>query len=254
MPGRYAVRLAVQNPPVTDARLRGLVSGWLERGYSLAAHHRNLKGFTISPARNVDGPHLVEFEIGLLDDHLRSPMELGAARALAGLPHAHRCFHPADCHCLRGRVVPAGGSPARSVAGRSWAHLRAAGEPALECTLWFLTPTLFRRGDQAIPWPFPERVFGHYRRRWREFDPEGEPRVSFHEVAMRVLEGPEATVWACNPYGSFPAFTGKVRFGFAGADGALRALNRLAHLAEFCGTGSFTILGCGVTRYEALPA
>jgi hypothetical protein len=239
MPVRYEILLELERPEdATPDRLHALVTSWLERSLSEEAHRRNVKPFSLGRLRAEAGAHALE--IGLLDDSLVACLLEGADEASRrGLPPGR----------LRGRVLESDGQPAKVVASAPWSQL-AAGVSRSMFTFEFETPTTFRQGNDSLPLPLPTLVFGHYRNRWRAFAPsEHHLDIDFQGIGLFVARHAIRTAHTTVRGVRFVGFTGTVGIGPRhGGETIGRALDSLASIARFCGTGSLTTFGMGSTR------
>lgn len=144
----------------------------------------------------------------------------------------------------------AGEEMVRRLEVRSWAEMRERASSRRRHRFRFCTPTGFLHGRTSVPLPIPTQLFGHYRSRWNEFAPEGlRPSISFEEVTLMVSAASISTravsVWG----GRFIGFTGSVSLAIrSSAAENLSALDALAQIALFSGTGAYTTVGMGVTR------
>jgi len=119
-------------------------------------------------------------------------------------------------------------------------------------TLKFCSPTLLNRAGVPYPLPDPASIFEGYLRLWNEFslislDPglrtaiEEELLLSDFRIRARPHEGER---------GPLTCFTGSATFHLGGRqpESILRGFNVLADFAFFCGTGTQTNSGMGLTR------
>lgn len=121
-----------------------------------------------------------------------------------------------------------------------------------EVTLKFCTPTLLSRDALAYPLPDPGLVFRAYLDLWNVFS--GLPLSSDLSLAIESeLELKDFRLRRRSfgvPPGRQAAFGGSATFGLRGRhpESVLKGFNALADFAEFCGTGTGTELGMGLTR------
>jgi hypothetical protein len=250
MPQRHAVTVELhgERPPAPE-HARALVEHWLERNDPHANHNAHTKGFSITPLTAVAHERFT-FEIGVVDDSLLPAL-------LAGAEAGQRWVRLGKMY---GRTLPDGFMPTTLLDSASWEEILNDSEPLERCPLWFLSPTTFRRADDYLPNPVPERLLGSYRARWREFSPATLPFVDFKSLRIHMtdqrlgrqsvlLRKPSST----NPLHrvAVPGFVGSLTLDFSDNGPAdRRSLAALTRLAPFCGTGANTLLGMGVTRCE----
>ncbi|MGH2732592.1 MAG: CRISPR system precrRNA processing endoribonuclease RAMP protein Cas6 [Actinomycetota bacterium] len=238
MPVRYAVDLELEDKPQNRPEaLHGLVGDWLD---PRDRHTQNRKPWALAPLREIQAP-LWRFEVGLLDDEsetrLLDSVSRGPAVRLDG---------------VTGQVTGAGGEVPRVLLRSTWAELVDRSAVLTSFRFEFLTPTTFRSGPTTIPLPIPTLVFGHFRSRWNTFAPADlRPFMPFEDITLLLshLEiATPPTLW----------FKKAPHVGFVGrviiearsrSPERLRALDALASIAPFSGTGAGTTFGMGVTRY-----
>ncbi len=238
MPVRYAVDLELKGRPQNRPEaLHGLVSDWLD---PRDRHARNRKPWALAPLREIRAP-LWRFEVGLLDDESETRLLDSALRGPA-----------VRLDGVTGQVVGAGGEAARALLCSTWAELIDRSAARASFRFEFLTPTAFRSGPATISLPIPTLVFGHFRSRWNTFAPvDLRPDVAFEDITFLLshleIATPE-TLWFKKA--SHVGFIGRVAIeARSGSPERLRALDALASIAPFCGTGAGTTFGMGVTRY-----
>jgi CRISPR-associated endoribonuclease Cas6 len=144
-------------------------------------------------------------------------------------------------------------SPDPWVSRKSYKELYDDASPSMRnVTLQFVTATAFKRGSGSFPLPDPQMVFSGYLDHWRWFS-----FLSFSSDFVEVIEqsilltdfniSPVSHEMDC---GKQHGFTGWCRFLLAGRhhETHIREFNVLADYAYYCGTGSNTSLGMGVTK------
>jgi CRISPR-associated endoribonuclease Cas6 len=242
MPVRLAIPLEVECPHlVRPAYVHALLCECLERDLAPTHHHANDKPFAISPLRtHRDG--LAAFEVGLLDDGLEERLLV----ALAG-----------RCGRLRlGRQAARMAGMPEEMARATWSELVRGAVARREYRFDFVTATVFRNERSSVPLPLPGSIFGHYRSRWAAFaPPELRPDVAFDELGLLVagLSDVATTHFPGNARRQI-GFTGRVSLTLKDERSGMRAaLDALAAIADYSGTGSGTPQGMGVTRYLGGP-
>ncbi len=162
------------------------------------------------------------FEVGLLDDELEERLvtEIGRRQRL---PLGHQAAFVAG--------------PLETMSRASWGELARRAVARREYRFEFVTATTFRSNQMSVPLPLPKSIFGHYRSRWNAFAPPElrlDIATSRYPASRRELIG----------------FTGHVTLSVRAAGReAHSALDALAAIADYAGTGSRTPQGMGVTRY-----
>lgn len=241
MPQRHLITLELRGDRQPLARhLHGLVCRWIEGGWADGRHHSQVKPFTVTPLRALADPDLYALEVTLLDDRLESrlgdSLADGARLTVLG--------------ALEGRVLPdETGSLSSVIDSKTWEQLWAASMAVDEVEFHFLTPTVFRSGQDAVPEPTISRIFGHLRARWRHFDPDTEPTISFANCGAVMAKAPAERGTVVSRYRTWPGFLGTARFDLAKCHPSDRkAFDALASLAPFAGVGANTTFGMGVTR------
>lgn len=230
MPSRWEITLpGVDAATVRSEHLHAVVSGWLDRG---GGHHAQHKGYSVVPARQIDGA--VVIEVGLVDDRLIDRLATHAAQG------------------VRVRLGSQWSEVARSprqVAGTPWHSLAASG-PASAWCLRFVTPTTFRRGNAFTPSPALEAIIGSLRSRWDRFAPASIGPVKL-DLSMKPLwiTDIEVTSQVSKVGGlTVSGFTGRIRFACDSGDEVSATVDRLVRLAPYTGVGAHTTRGFGVTR------
>ena len=240
MPSRWQVQFEIPDIRRTELhQLHGLVSHWLEGPLSVEDHHANRKPFCLSPLERVEGD-VWRTTIGLLDDALperlmEQVVATGGQIRLGG----QQC-----------RVVLDGDSPLNCIRAASWGALLAQASPQRLFTFTFLTPTTFRAGRNYQPLPAPSSVFGHYQAVWEAFGPpDSGVGVDLRDAGLFVDHLDGATAKAQVRRNTATGFVGTVTYRATLADPqVLEALDALAEIAEFSGTGAQTTHGLGVTE------
>lgn len=197
------------------------------------------KPFTVSPLLPAD-PEGYHLRVTLLEDEYMPYLAAGLKREQTLRAGEH--------------ILRVAGEP--DATRRSYAELAEAAEHAREITLQFESPTGFRANGLDDPLPVPRRVFQSYLRRWSAFAGialdvpdayldwvEENVAVSRFELRTEVLKFQEHIQIGC---------VGRVQYQAArrapGDAPMVRALNRLADYAYYCGTGHKTTEGMGQTR------
>ena len=251
MPSRWDVHLCIETlDGVMPDHIHGLACRWLEPGHDQAAHRANSKPWAISPLRYDADSGIWVLELGVIDDALIPPM-LDALEA-----DCERSLH------LNGHetaiVRHSGGLPAVPTILAEWSDLidAAGADPADVMSLDFLSPTTFRQDAVFHPLPVASSVFGHYRRRWRDWGPPGsEPDLDFREVTISAAEFELRSAEYPTKRGSHVpvGVVGRAVFRIhSGERSHHRAFTQLAQVAQFTGTGANTPLGMGVTEAQPL--
>jgi len=147
-------------------------------------------------------------------------------------------------------------------------HMLGAGHPERSLTLYFASPTTFRRtgGESAltdgegrayriaghnVPFPLPGLVFNSYLQRWNSFAPVAlPPEVKrYAEECVAISRYRIQTVMVEFGEAREVGFVGTCRFTALVADPYwLRLLHLLAAFAFYAGTGHHTTRGMGQTR------
>ncbi|TMC03749.1 MAG: CRISPR system precrRNA processing endoribonuclease RAMP protein Cas6 [Chloroflexi bacterium] len=237
MPVRCAVPLHVERPELVEPlHVHALVCECLERDQAPTHHHAGAKPFATSPLRTHDDG-LVAFEVGLLDDDLEERL-VGAIRPRGG-------------RLRLGRQVAHVVGPPESMRRATWEELARRAVPRREYRFDFVTPTAFRSGQTSVPLPLPKLIFGHYRSRWHAFGPpELRPDVAFDELDLAVVDFDIAASRYPMSRREQIGFTGQVTLSLRPTHRTVHvALDALAGIADYSGTGSSTPQGMGVTRY-----
>jgi hypothetical protein len=256
MPSRYLIVVELDRPDRVQAEhVHALMSECLERRLPTAGqfgHRANVKGYSISPPCAWDD-HATGFEVGIVHD----PFEPVLLDALAQMP-----VHLGDQDC---RVRQMEQGPARLMRRAPWTQLLADAIPRRDFRFEFVTPTVFRRGSSSVdgrrrgqvntPLPIPKLVLGHYLETWLACDPGGllaefdldaiDPFLSWVELS---------SCWYRMTGDRKPpdqlGFVGRATLSLHRTSAMVhRALDALASLSFYSGTGSGTPWGMGVTRY-----
>jgi CRISPR-associated endoribonuclease Cas6 len=252
MPSKWSV--VVNGSRLDQARperLHAVVCRWLET--SDPEHHATTKGFSISPAIEVDAG--ITFEVNLFDDHLRHRMERAASvLPTHGLALGNEPFSVSLLH----------GSQPTSTA--SWEQIASAARVVTgdSFAFEFQSPTVFRSHNTSIPFPLPGNIFGHLRRMWRSFAPEGEHididlqkigvtiedfAIESHEVILRRSVSQGSRLMEQRMIG----FTGNVLLRAPQSSARERQdLAKITLLANFTGVGTGTTYGLGETSAAPL--
>lgn len=236
MPSRWLIELELSDLQEYSARdFYGLVAGWLDGHRTTGEHRAARKPWSCSPLRD-HGNGLLSIEIGVLADvdeaALVERLRDASARPIRIGSHYGQARSPR----LLGRAC--------------WPDLSAAARPVRAFTFQFETPTGFRRGKQPDVLPTPQRIFGHYRRVWREFASIPEPDARFTDFSFTVTQLTLESVVV--PLGR-DTFTGVVGTLTITIDRPAPGLHALARLAPFSGTGARTTHGMGVTSVQFGP-
>ena len=177
-------------------------------------------------------------KVALLDDSLADPLRQGLGRLKDLRLGSHR-------YCVEDSPVLAKAT--------SWSELAlqpassSANEPEWE--LHFSTPIIFRSGRKTVA-PSPGLVLGHYRAVWTEFSQVPIPALNFGERLSAGFIGSTVPVGGEVGWGrtTGTGFIGSASLRVADPDAETVAIiSALTALAPFCGTGSSTTFGCGVT-------
>ena len=255
MPSRWRVHVEVsQVEGVRFEHLHALVQGWFPVGQRPPPGSGSARGnpFSITPLRPCeDGRY--QLHLGLLDDALEPVL----AAALERFAHAKNPHLGTSSV----RLVPSAttGELAEVSDRTTWAELAAKARPRREFRLRFRTPTVFIVNQRYCqPLPGAGVVFGSYARRWRDFAPDLAPRVDVADATVVASslcgETSEVEVKWHGHLRTYVGFVGEVRYRAHTADrDAARALDALALVAEYAGTGAITAAGMGVTSYERSP-
>lgn len=242
MPALYIVTLELERPPERGPEpLHRLVSSWLDRGIE---HIRLAKPWTITPLSRVSE---VLYEFGIAGLSAEAEERIRDAIRRAGGSGIR-------LGSVDGEIVnaEAGAEPVESA---SWSDLMDRSTQARRFQFDFLSPTTFRTGATTIPLPHPNHVFGSYRSRWNWFAPEAaRPVVAFQRVVFRIARHEIKTTPQLRfRRAGYVGFTGRVVIE-ADTEGPVdaRALDALAAIAIYSGTGAGTTFGMGVTRYRRL--
>lgn len=134
--------------------------------------------------------------------------------------------------------------------------LLARQKPASRLTLRLASPTAFKSGGRAQPFPLPDLVFGSLLDRWNAYAPVALPEETRRYAAECVAVSRFHLGTRAAPFKS----EGVVKFGALG-DATYAALNRdrywlsvinlLADFAIFAGIGAGTAMGMGQARRMA---
>ncbi len=130
------------------------------------------------------------------------------------------------------------------------------GEGKEPITLYFLSPTSFRRKGHHFPLPVPTNVFHSYLRRWNDFSGMAENADVFldwidtgvivHDADVQTLKV------AAGKSGTVTGFTGRITYGLNSKarrqNSFMQLFYALSHLAPYVGTGHKTTFGLGQTR------
>ncbi|MFC1976140.1 CRISPR system precrRNA processing endoribonuclease RAMP protein Cas6 [Chloroflexota bacterium] len=123
----------------------------------------------------------------------------------------------------------------------------------------FMTPVILRRHGLPFPLPDPIAIFHHYLLAWDTFAPR---KLWININVLDAIEAHLALVEhqletrQVRPDGKAPktGFLGQATYKMMAWEKLgsefLETLHRLAHFAEFCGTGDLTECGLGQTRYK----
>ncbi|MGQ9546580.1 MAG: CRISPR-associated endoribonuclease Cas6 [Dehalococcoidia bacterium] len=118
-------------------------------------------------------------------------------------------------------------------------------------TLLFQSPTTFKHKGRNLPFPLPGVVFNGYLQKWNAFSPfpldrsllswaEDNLAVEAHHIRTRMTAFDDFQI---------TGFIGTCRYQAINDDAdKLKALNALADLAFYCGTGAKTTMGLGQTK------
>lgn len=243
MPSRWLVPIAGVDPAhVKVEQIHGALTQWFDT--HAAEHAAQHKPYALSPMRETNG--LPAVEVGLLT-------RLAEVRFAAATTPAAPPSTP-TIPTLKLRLGGQFGTVAtpRRIGHESWESL-ATPSGAMSWTLDFVTPTTFRRGNRSTPWPAPSAVLRGLADRWATWSGLGDRTVSHQQVDE---------VWVADIDGrSHPLVVSGIHLsGFIGRisyrcdDPAVAAIvDPLFRLAEYCGVGTATAKGLGVTRLVATP-
>ena len=224
--------------------VRALIASLVERDATAAAHHGNVKAYTVSPLGLHDQGR-GWFDITTLTDSAARSLFTGVAAARTG-PQLHlgpRSVRLADEPILLERT--------------SFSELREQ-PPARRVHLRFASPVVFLHGRrEQTSFPLPGLVTGHHRARWHAFAPEADALdLDLKRLRPQVaaFEGRSATV--ADSFRRNGRFIDRRLVGYLGevtyeatTDEVplLRAWQAVSSFARFCGTGANTTMGLGVT-------
>lgn len=127
-----------------------------------------------------------------------------------------------------------------------------ASDSVRHVTLKFYSPTALMRSGLTYPLPDPSGIFTGYQRVWETFS--GIPLApGLREVMDRELCLVDFRLRRrlfAGAHGPVPGFAGSASFELGGRhpESILKGLNALADYAFFCGTGTGTEKGMGLTR------
>lgn len=140
----------------------------------------------------------------------------------------------------------------------TWSALAGSGREDRRISLEFATPTAFSLGERdsrkrLLLFPLPEALWENWARRWNEHG--GDP-VSVQAVGQEASRSALVADYALHTQtldlGRFrqKGFVGTVRYdlGETASPEMVQRMNALADFAFYCGTGSKTAMGCGLTR------
>jgi CRISPR-associated endoribonuclease Cas6 len=144
-------------------------------------------------------------------------------------------------------------SPDPWVGQKTYNELYDDASPSMRnVTLQFVTATTFKRPDGSLPLPDPKLVFRGYLDHWRWFSsvPFSSDFMEVIEQSILLADFNISPVSHGMDYGKQNGFSGWCRFLLAGRhyERHIREFNVLADYAYYCGTGTNTSLGMGVTR------
>lgn len=227
--------------PVTPAQVHGLVTTFLERGWSEADHGAGRKGFTTSLPVHVDTERW-RIRVAAIDDTLRPRLLEGIERGV-DVP-----FELGRGRKGRTAVDP---DPMHQSVIVGWGELLDDSRPATSFPFQFLTPTAFRSGRTYNPLPHPPLVFGHLRDRWSAFAPDHlRPDIELKPLGLAIesFNGHTEVVQVRSIRS--PGFVGTATLVATRARGRdRRVLDALARLAPFAGIGTNTTVGMGTVTY-----
>lgn len=155
-------------------------------------------------------------------------------------------FQVTNVACIEDRATPWS-------AYRSYSDLiEQASRTQRRITLYFLTPTSFRRGNVDFPLPDPRLVFRSYQRRFEDFAqiaflPDFDEQVEFYTGISRLHRLETTTIRTKKV--SLVGFVGRITFLIdkKAPPDLVFQMNLLADFAYFCGTGRKTTMGMGQT-------
>ena len=228
----------------TASQLHGLISGWLEHGWSGEEHRSSRKPYSLGLRRTATNAY--ELSVGLLVDDLIFPL----------LEHVSRA---------EGDGVRLGPDMYRLSAGLSgvcvepvaWTALLDRSEPRDSFRFTFHSTAFFySRTEDTTSLPIPGNIFGHLRDRWAAFaPPELVPAIDFQACDLRLGAFGIASSDAWIDRRRYAGFTGEAEIRCVGTDDRnRRVLDALALLTPFCGIGAKTTYGCGHAEYHPAVA
>ncbi len=217
--------------PVRPEHLHAALSRWFDVGTDdLPDRHRDLtKPYTISPPTDHDG------RLGVMVSTLTDE----AAWRLRTATASHRAVR-------LGRQQVRVGRPVR-VESTSWAALSRL-RPRFSWVVEFLTPTTFRSGQRASPFPAPAAMLRGPSVCWDAFSGLPPRLGDRHHVRDLWVSDVDLQTVRLELRGiSWPAALGHVEVR-ADDPAAAAAVTPLFALAPYCGVGSFRGKGFGVVR------
>jgi hypothetical protein len=234
MPQCWSFRVGLLDRAVSRAQLHAVLSSWLDVDEN---HSDPRKGWSLRNVLFEDSA--LYFEVGIVDDLL--------CRVLAGLRvGASIRFGSQNCQLLRSPEL---------VFADSWSELATTGQSGELQNLVVRTPMVFRHRSVTVA-PSAGLVLGHYRAVWTRFSALTLPEVLAEGLSLAGLveadfEGTTVKVGQGEGWGrtNGSGFVGSVRLQSLSSDSDVRrAIGALVRLAPFCGTGSATPFGCGLTE------
>jgi hypothetical protein len=264
MPSRLIISLKGKpddNPYQHARRLHQIVLEWVTKGLGDAVatsklhDEQGVKPLSIAPLLSVsDG--MVELRVSSLDDELMDAIRSGIRKSEPTITHdvGNRCYSFTLVDDGIDRI------------DISWNSLISRAQPATAWTIEALTPTVCRGhlGSEPdsvdIVVPHPALYFCSWLYRFQSFSPiqmpEEDVKAFIHDrLRITSFDGRTMEVAAGKRGQMITGYVGSIRFEVNRPKSSdremLKALDTLASLAEFCGTGAHTMWGMGVTRKGA---
>ncbi|MDO5287709.1 MAG: CRISPR system precrRNA processing endoribonuclease RAMP protein Cas6 [Actinomycetia bacterium] len=231
MPESWFVPLRLV-PPVKPDHLHAALSRWFDVGTEDLPdrHHDTVKPYTVSPLTERDGWGV---EVSTLTAEASWRLAVATRRG----PEIRL-----------GRQVAAVGRPVR-LARASWSEL-AEVPPRRSWEVEFLTPTTFRTGQRASPFPDlrvvlrgPQVCWDAYSQRPPRLHPPDFRALWVADVELQTVQVPVRAT-------TVPAALGRLEIR-CDDPAVARAVAPLLALAPYCGVGSFRGKGFGVVRVSA---
>jgi len=229
MPSLVRVDLELDSDAhLTADRLHAIVSGWLDGD----DHWAQRKPYSVQPTHLRIGTHAA-FLIGLVDDNLLVRLERALDRS------------DQELHI---------GPYAASIVGldlivaASWEQLADQAEADDLLAIEFISPTMFRRGDDHHLLPVPSTILGAWRSAWADhYGRSPEITLKDQPIHVRTLDVTTRTVRYRNQ--DWSGIVGHYHLDISGLQRHERAaIHAVASIAPFIGTGSYTASTFGATR------